>query len=211
MCAALVERGHTVVGCARDAAALRSIQQQYGNSHRFDSVDVTQCDAVTAWAHSVIETHGAPDLVVNNAGVINRNARLWDVPPDDFQRVLQVNVAGPYHVLRAFLPAMRSRRQGGIVNFSSSWGSTTSPEVAPYCASKWAIEGLTQALAQELSPPLFAVAFNPGIIHTDMLRSCFGGSASSYPSPDQWAESAVPFLLQLDARDNGSSVCAPGV
>ena len=76
-----------------------------------------------------------------------------------------------------------SASSGVIVNFSSGWGRSTDAEVAPYCATKWAIEGLTQAFAQELPSGMAAVALNPGIINTDMLQSCFGGSASGYPSP----------------------------
>ena len=95
------------------------------------------------------------------------------------------------------------------MNFSSGWGRSADAEVAPYCASKWAIEGLTLALAQELPSGLAAVAFNPGIINTDMLQSCFGGSASSYPSPAEWAKSAVPFLLNLGPGDNGQQLTAP--
>ena len=90
-----------------------------------------------------------------------------------------------------------------IVNFSSEWGRSTSPEVAPYCATKWAVEGLTRALAQELPRGLAAVPVNPGIIDTDMLRSCFGDSAGHYPDPREWAETAVPFLLGLGPKDNG--------
>ena len=67
----------------------------------------------------------------------------------------------------------------------------------------------TQALAQELPSGLAAVALNPGIINTDMLRSCFGGSASGYPSPEEWAKTAVPFLLKLGPEDNGKPLTAP--
>jgi NAD(P)-dependent dehydrogenase (short-subunit alcohol dehydrogenase family) len=81
--------------------------------------------------------------------------------------------------------------------------------VAPYCATKWAIEGLTQALAQELPPGMAAVPFNPGIIDTDMLHSSFGSSASGYPTPEEWAETAVPFLLRLESVDNGKPLTAP--
>jgi NAD(P)-dependent dehydrogenase (short-subunit alcohol dehydrogenase family) len=95
------------------------------------------------------------------------------------------------------------------VNFSSGWGRSADAEVAPYCASKWAIEGLTQALAQELPSGLAAVALNPGIINTDMLQSCFGGSASGYLCPAEWAKSAVPFLLKLGPGDNGKQLTAP--
>jgi NAD(P)-dependent dehydrogenase (short-subunit alcohol dehydrogenase family) len=104
---------------------------------------------------------------------------------------------------------MIRRRSGVIVNFSSGWGRSTDAEVAPYCATKWAIEGLTQALAQELPSGMSAVALNPGIIATDMLRSCFGGSVSSYPKPEIWAKNAAPFLLHINSTDNGKPMTAP--
>ncbi|MGH7991578.1 MAG: SDR family NAD(P)-dependent oxidoreductase, partial [Limisphaerales bacterium] len=99
--------------------------------------------------------------------------------------------------------------RGIIVNFSSGWGRSTDAEVAPYCATKWAIEGLTQSLAQELPPGLAAVALNPGIIATDMLISTFGGSATNYPAPREWAKTAAPFLLKINSADNGKQLTAP--
>src|SRR5262249_23117057 len=107
---------------------------------------------------------------------------------------------------RYFAPAMTREGKGIIVNFSSGWGRSTDAEVAPYCASKWAIEGLTLSLAQELPQGMAAVPLNPGIINTEMLRSCFGESASAYPSAQQWAKRAVLFLLGLTAADNGKQL-----
>jgi NAD(P)-dependent dehydrogenase (short-subunit alcohol dehydrogenase family) len=106
-------------------------------------------------------------------------------------------------VIRHFLPAMLEQGRGEVVNFSSGWGRSTAPEVAPYCATKWGIEGLTQALAAELPRGLAAVPVNPGIIHTDMLESCFGPDAASFPEPADWARRAAPFLLSLGPKDNG--------
>ena len=99
-----------------------------------------------------------------------------------------------------------------VVNFSSGWGRSTSPEVASYCASKWAIEGLTQSLAQDLSAAggtVAAVALNPGIIDTQMLRSCFAEGASQYPDPADWVRIAGPFLLSLNGKHNGRSLDIP--
>jgi NAD(P)-dependent dehydrogenase (short-subunit alcohol dehydrogenase family) len=104
---------------------------------------------------------------------------------------------------------MVERASGVIVNFSSGWGRSTDAEVAPYCATKYAIEGLTLALAQELPEGMAAVPLNPGIINTDMLQSAWGKGASAYPSPEKWAEKAVHFLLKLSAKDNGKSLSAP--
>ena len=74
---------------------------------------------------------------------------------------------------------------------------------------QWAIEGLTQALAQELPAGMAAVPLNPGVIDTDMLRSSFGESAGDYPSADAWAEVAAPFILRLGAKDNGRPLTVP--
>lgn len=206
-----IEAGWTVTGCGRSSSAIVELQKEFGPSHRFAAVDVVDPESVSAWAKAVLAGPGAPDLLVNNAATINRNAPLWDVPPEDFAHVVDVNLKGVHNVIRAFVPAMVQRKFGVIVNLSSGWGRSTSSEVAPYCATKWGIEGLTQALAQELPKGMAAVALNPGIIDTDMLRSCFGGSAKSYPSPDKWSRAAAPFLMKLTARDNGGSLTVPGV
>jgi NAD(P)-dependent dehydrogenase (short-subunit alcohol dehydrogenase family) len=80
---------------------------------------------------------------------------------------------------------------------------------SPMRAARWAIEGLTRALADELPAGMAAVPLNPGIIHTEMLETCFGPDATAYPSPNQWAKRAVPFLLALTPQDNGHSLTAP--
>ena len=195
--------GHTVIGCGRTEKAVAELRTSLPKGHDFTTLDVTDDRAVKAWAELVVKRFGAPDLLLNNAAVINRNARLWEVPPEDFSQVIDVNIKGVTNVIRHFAPAMVARRSGVIVNFSSGWGRSTDAEVAPYCATKWAIEGLTQALAQELPDGMAAVPLNPGIIDTDILRSCFGGSASSYPNPAEWAKRAVPFLLKVGPKDNG--------
>jgi len=166
-------------------------------------------DQVRLWARKVIDGYGPPDLLLNNAAVINQNAPLWQVPGSEFNRVIDVNIKGVANVLRHFLPAMIARQKGVVVNFSSGWGRSTDSEVAPYCATKWAIEGLTRSLAQELPAGLAAIPLNPGVIDTDMLRSCFGGSASAYPSAEQWAKKAAPFLLGLGPGDNGRPLTVP--
>lgn len=202
--------GHRVAGCGRSESHIRELRQQYGQSHRFAVVDVRDDDQVANWAREVLDHLGPPDLLLNNAAIINRNARLWEIPAEEFDAVVDINIKGVVNVLRHFLPAMIKRGSGVIVNFSSAWGRSTSPEVAPYCAAKFAVEGLTKALAQELPKGLAAIPLNPGIIDTNMLRSCFGSSAASYPSPQEWAERAVPFLLQLGPKDNGRSLSVPG-
>lgn len=206
----LVERGHCVSACARSQPAIESLRQQYGAPHSFDCVDVSDFAQVEQWSQRVLSKQGVPDLLVNNAALINANNTLWDVPVAEFATLTQVNLNGVFHTIKAFVPGMIANGSGIIVNLSSTWGRMTSPEVAPYCATKWGIEGLTRALAQELPRGMAAIPLNPGIIHTDMLRSCFGEQASAYPSPRQWAQRAVPFILNLSAADNGRPLDVPG-
>lgn len=203
-------RGWTVAGCGTRPESSAAISQALGPGHLAAVCDVTDPEAVAAFAARVLEAHGAPDLLVNNAAVINRNAPLWEVDPSTFSRVIDVNLKGVHHVIRAFLPAMIARKSGVVVNFSSGWGRSTSPEVATYCCTKWGIEGLTQALANELPAGMAAVPLNPGIIDTDMLRTTFGGASGDFPDPARWAEVAVPFLETLGPKENGRQLTVPG-
>jgi NAD(P)-dependent dehydrogenase (short-subunit alcohol dehydrogenase family) len=206
-----VRLGHTVLGCGRTKKTIDQLHRKFGKPHDFYRVDTASDDEVKSWASLILSAHGAADLVLNNAGVINKNAPLWEINSREFSEVIDVNVKGFANVIRHFVPAMVKRKRGVIVNFSSGWGRSTDAEVAPYCASKWAIEGLTLALSQELPSGMGAVSLNPGIINTEMLQSAFGGSASSYISPEEWAKSAVPFLLRLGPEDNGKQLEVPGV
>ena len=209
MARGFAELGHRVFGCARSETSLAELRKQLPPPHRFHQVDVADDDQVRRWAEASLAELGAVDLVINNAALINRSAPLCEISPDEFSAVVDVNIKGTYHVIRHFAPSMIRRRQGVIVNFSSGWGRSVSADVAPYCATKWAIEGLSQALAEELPNGMACVALNPGIIDTEMLRSCFGESASSYPDTDDWVGRAVPFILQIGAKDNGKPLKVP--
>ena len=204
-----IELGHTVLGCGRSSDELDRLRRRFGSPHDFAAVDVARRDQVQAWAERLLAEHGAPDLLLNNAAIITANAPLWQVPADEFDRLIDINVKGVANVLRCFVPAMIAQGRGVLVNFSSGWGRSTSPEVAPYCASKYAIEGLTLALAQELPNGMAAIPLNPGIIDTEMLRSCFGDEAEQYPSAAEWAKRAAPFILKLSHRENGQSLSVP--
>lgn len=201
--AEFIARGHRVVGCGRSQAAIEALKQTHGPGQRFDVVDVADDVAVAAWAASVLEKFGPPDLLLNGAAVINRNAPLWQVPVEEFDALVDINIKGVANVIRHFLPAMLAKKTGVIVNFSSGWGRGVDANVAPYCASKWAVEGLTQALALELPAGMAAIPLSPGIIDTDMLRSCFGDDAGQFPDAEAWAKTAAPYLLGLGAADNG--------
>ena len=197
-----VEAGWRVAGCARtEVDALEGLV--------FCRADLASDEDAARFVQAAYDQTGAPHLLLNNAAVINPNAVLWEMDAPTFDRVIDVNIKGVASVIRHAVPLMIGRGTGVIVNFSSGWGRSTSPEVAPYCATKWAIEGLTAAMAQELPHGVAAASLNPGIIDTEMLQSCFGSGASSYPSAAEWAETAVPFLMGLDSNCNGRQLTAP--
>src|SRR5438270_508732 len=83
-----VSLGHTVVGCSRQWPHVDSLQTRFGPPHHFDAVDVADDAAVSRWARAVLADPGPPDLLLNNAAVVNANAPLWQVPADEFSRVI---------------------------------------------------------------------------------------------------------------------------
>ncbi|MBD1878404.1 SDR family oxidoreductase [Coleofasciculus sp. FACHB-T130] len=204
-----IEQGHTVCGCARSTEATQKLERKFRTPHHFSSVDVADEHQVKAWAEQLLNKYSSPDLLINNAALINLPAPLWKVDSTEFSRLIDVNIKGVANVIRSFVPAMIQKNNGIIVNLSSTWGRSTSPEFAPYCASKWAIEGLTQSLAQELPSGMAAIPLNPGIIHTDMLEVCFGEEAAAYTAVKDWVKKAVPFLLQMAPKDNGVPLTVP--
>jgi NAD(P)-dependent dehydrogenase (short-subunit alcohol dehydrogenase family) len=201
--------GWTVAGCSRNSDAVSRLRGEFSAPHYFQVANVADEEDVMNFCAEVLERRGAPDLLLNNAALINHNNPIWEVSASEFSEVIDVNIKGTASMIRNLIQPMMKRGSGVIVNFSSGWGRSTSPEVAPYCASKFAIEGLSQAISQETNGKVSVVALNPGIIDTEMLRSTFGGEAGSYPSPEQWAKRAVPFLMKLSAKDNGKALTAP--
>ena len=205
-----IKAGHTVIGCGRSGTEIFDLRMTHAAPHDFSTVDVALDTKVSIWAAKVLENDSPPDFLINNAAIMNRLSPLWDQSDREFTKLVDVNIRGVQNVIRHFVPAMVVKKQGVIVNFSSGWGRSVSPEVAPYCMSKWAIEGLTKALASELPTGMAAVPLNPGVIDTDMLRSCWADGAASYPKAEQWAKTAAPFILKLGPKQNGQSVSVDG-
>ncbi len=199
---------HQFVGCGRNEIALAHLKEKFPEGN-FLTADIASDFSVAEFCKEALALTGAPDLVINNAATINSPAPLWEISAEEFSQVTAININGVANMVRHVMPVMLAAGQGVMVNLSSGWGRSSSPEVAPYCASKWAIEGLSQSLAQELPEGIAVVALNPGIIATGMLRKCMGQDAENYPSPESWATTAAPFLTALTAADNGASLTAP--
>jgi 3-oxoacyl-[acyl-carrier protein] reductase len=166
--------------------------------------DVASEAEVERAAREVLEQVGVPRVVVNNAGVVLRGARVEETRVADWDRVIAVNLRGPFLIARAFLPAMRKAGRGRLVQVSSISGTIGSPGAASYAASKWALLGFTKSLAEELrGTGLQAVAIAPGSVDTDML------AGSGFP-PAMTAKDVAEMIVYaaLDAPDsvNGSAI-----
>lgn len=201
-----IAQSHRVIGCDVDGGAIASLQRQHGSVHPFTVVDITDVAQVECWVAQWI-ADSPPDLLINNAGVMHPLAPLWEIPTTVCDRTLDVNLRGTVNVLRNVLPAMVVQRRGMVVNISARWGRVGAAGAAPFCASKWAIEGLTQALAQELPTGMGAVTLSPGVVNTPALATIYGAEkAASYMAPDAWAGQAVLYLLGLSPDLSGQAL-----
>ena len=111
--------GHTLCGCSRSPEIIAELRKEFPTPHDWQVGDVSDDAQVRQWAVKMRAQGPAPDILVNNAATINRNARLWEVPAAEFDRVLATNVSGVVNVIRHFAPAMVQRSRGVIVNFSA--------------------------------------------------------------------------------------------
>ena len=202
-----IKAAHTVIGCGRNESKIDELNGKFATeTAKFYVVDIASDKAVQEWAKQVVEKYGPPDFLVNNAGVVNEREKLWNISAEQFDKVIDINIKGTVNCIRHFVPAMVEAKKGVIVNVTSAWGKSAAKEVAPYCCSKWGLEGLSKALAMELPAPLACIPLSPGIINTDMLHTAIGDSANLYPSPEQWVDRAATRILSLDRGDNGESI-----
>lgn len=115
-----------------------------------------------------------PDILVNNAG-INKIAPFVDIDPADFQAIQRVNVFAPFRLCQAAIPSMKAKGWGRIVNLSSIWGKLSKAQRGSYSASKFAVDGMTAALAAELAADgILANSVAPGFIDTELTRRVLG-------------------------------------
>ncbi len=202
----MIAEGHTIIGCGRNAGHIAELSAAYGEPHRFDAVDITDPAAVEMWASAIL-ADGAPDLLINNAAVINPPGKLWEIDPARWRSIFEINVLGMVNMLRPFIPAMIERGSGMIVNMSSGWGRFSAENFSAYCASKAAVEMLSDTLAKELPDGVGVVTLSPGGVNTDMGADA--GNAGLGHSIDEWVLRAVPYILSLTPDQRGEKLSVP--
>jgi NAD(P)-dependent dehydrogenase (short-subunit alcohol dehydrogenase family) len=165
----LLERGERVIATARDISKVADLPQQYPAKARAFTLDVTKPAEITSIVEQATAVFGQVDILVNNAGYAV-NGAIEEVSEDEFEPMFQTNIYGPIRITRAFLPHFRQRRSGHIFNLSSIAGLIGSPGWGYYSATKFAVEGFSEALAAELKPlGVHVTVVEPGPFRTDFL------------------------------------------
>ena len=159
--------GHKVVGTVRSAQAKREFESISAHAAWARVLDVTDFDTIDGIVTEIERSVGPIDVLVNNAGYGHEGV-MEESPLSEMRRQFDVNVFGAVAMMKAVLPFMRRRRRGHILNITSMGGHITMPGIAYYCGSKFALEGISEALAKEIEPLGIAVtAVAPGSFRTD--------------------------------------------
>ena len=169
----LARAGHAVYATMRNlgrGAALRDVVERERLPVSILEMDVDSDESVNAATSAIRASLGCIDVLVNNAGIV-RAGSIEGLGLDDFKATMETNYFGAVRTIKAWLPDMRERRSGCIINVTSVAGRIATSPLSPYCASKFALEALSEALAQEVRPFNVRVAIvQPGIIDTPMAR-----------------------------------------
>lgn len=207
------EAGAGVVLAARSTGEIEALAAEIrasGGRAVAVACDVADCDAVEQAAAACVAEFGALDFLVNNAGLIDPIGHIEDLAPEDFGRVIDVNVKGVFHGMKAALPRMKAQGGGVIVNISS--GAATNPLEgwSHYCASKAAALMLTRMGAKELGPesPVRVVGLSPGTVATDMQVNIKASGMNPVSAldwsdhiPADWPARAIAWLCGPEAAE----------
>lgn len=159
--------GHRVIGTVRSDAALQAFEALAPDHVHGVILDVTEFDRIDSVVAAIQASHGPVDVLVNNAGY-GHEGIFEESPLQEMRRQFDVNVFGAVAVTKAFVPYFRERRAGHILNITSMGGTITMPGISYYCASKFALEGISDTLSKELLPfGIFVTAVAPGSFRTD--------------------------------------------
>jgi NADP-dependent 3-hydroxy acid dehydrogenase YdfG len=168
---AVLAKGDKVLATARHLEAIADLVEQYPNTAKAASLDITKPEEISSAIDIAISTFGQIDVLVNNAGMAIMGA-VEEIEDEQICRLFEVNCFGTLSVIKAMLPYFRQRRRGHILNVSSADGLIGFPGSGIYSATKFAIKGYSEALAQELAPlGIKLTLIEPGGFKTNIQSS----------------------------------------
>jgi len=177
MAQAFAEKDMKIILADIDLDLAESQAAAFGDRAMAVQLDVTSLQSWGAAHETVRSRFGAVDILCNNAGISSPRMPLDQMPPELFARVMAVNVTGVYNGLVTFVPGMRAQRSGHVVNTSSINGLLAHGSLAAYSASKFAVDGLSEALRDELAPSGIGVSvLYPGLTRSRMSLSRSSGA-----------------------------------
>ncbi|MBI3953486.1 MAG: SDR family oxidoreductase [Chloroflexi bacterium] len=196
----LASRGHRVIATMRNLEMLDEVRAGLEGQIEGLRLDVTDAKSVAAAVGQALARHGAIDAVVNNAGY-GLFGPVEDVSEDEVSRQFNTNVFGTWRVCKALLPAMRERREGLIINVSSTGGRIAGPLMGMYSATKYAIEALTEALRYELIPyGIRVVCLEPGMYKSDWQTASLDVAEAVRAGRSAYAQRVEAQLTAFRAR-----------
>jgi NAD(P)-dependent dehydrogenase (short-subunit alcohol dehydrogenase family) len=185
----LAEQGHLVYGTVRDkakATKLLAMAEERGVEVLLVELDITDDESVRRGMAEVLDATGRVDVLVNNAGVGGTGV-VEDTDPATYLELMNINLCGAVRCIHAVLPSMRRRRQGAIVNVTSIAGRIAALAQSPYVASKWAFEGVSEGLAQELAPfGIRVVIIEPGVTKSAIFAKSPDAPSRTGAYPDHY-------------------------
>ncbi|HWO62683.1 MAG TPA: oxidoreductase [Umezawaea sp.] len=197
---AALEHGDNVVATARNPVDLEGLTEKYGDRVRVVALDVTDPAAAASAVRTAVEAFGSLDVVANNAGYAN-SAPIEHTTDEDFRAQVETNLFGVVNVTKAALPVLREQRSGHFLQFSSIGGRVGgTPGMAAYQTAKYAVEGFSEVLHNEVAP--FGVKVT--IIEPGAFRTDWGGSSMSLGAVDQEYESTVGALHRYRVSADGN-------
>lgn len=195
---AVLKKGYRVVATARKPEQLSDLIDQYPQTAKAVRLDVTDLQNIHEVVNAALDGFGRIDVLVNNAGYGTIGA-IEEVSKDDIHRQFDTNVFGALNMMRAVLPVMRKQHSGHILNLSSVGGFVSFPASGIYCATKFALEGLSEALSKEVAP----LGIKVTIIEPGAFRTDFNGRSLAAPNQliDDYAPISGKMLEWLREND----------
>jgi len=198
-----LEQGYRVVATARKPEVLSDLKEKYPNTAHIVKLDVTKAEDAAAAAKEAVDKFGQVDFVVNNAGYGSMGA-LEEFADDQIRRQFETNFFGAVSVTREFLSILRKQGSGHIFNFSSVGGFVSFPSAGVYCASKFALEAISEALRGELAPYGVNVTIvEPGAFRTEFNAAALDVAENVLPGVYASTEQFLGWLKETDGKQPG--------
>jgi NAD(P)-dependent dehydrogenase (short-subunit alcohol dehydrogenase family) len=198
-----LEQGYRVVATARKPEVLSDLVEKYPQAARALKLDVTKQDEVRRAVEEAYKEFGQVDFVVNNAGYGSIGA-IEELSEEQIRRQFETNFFGALSVTREFIPALRNHKSGHIFNFSSVGGFVSFPSAGLYCASKFALEAISESLHGELAPYGIKVTIvEPGAFRTEFNAVALDVAENMLPDVYAPTQQFLTWLKENDGKQPG--------